>query len=727
MKAGNQYPPTPQYERQFSRENMQKIEKIREQQRQHKLVPQVPQPGSSRRVNYNNLDKKGSWLDKYAGNMDELKDLALSGSFEQMEQKIISRVEEGKGKSLYNQEEMSKIVDTLDLSNPKALQFEKGGDHTDLIEEELENQVLTNEFMNELGIPNRKKDADAQNNTRKIKSDAFDCDISALNNPFDKSQDSVEIDLVKQMTPDSTQNLMKKQKNAKVITNIEAARNAHKLQQRQKRRHKEKLVNKKKSLRDKFRIKLEHGKVIQNDPDAFTNESEITINQNTTLNKFNPHNPANFPTSKHEVQQFDSEIQKLESELTNLNQYAPQINKIEKFIGVNKGYRHTKDFLNKHNQQYELEETLGYHEEDDIEESVGRLDDLLAQKKMGGHIPFVGGPARVMKKNNEPLHLNHQQNMNYGNQKQNRIPHQLPPQQPTTYKNLEFAQRSPQMVRKQPVQNIRQNNFESNEFVNTNQTKAKNYSIQNISNNKFSNHADQRDSLNNENHYDENMEDPEDMVTFDVEDAYDQELEGVNYNHNQNKGNVLNSNEGGYEIGAYKSGKNTFPGQRDQRVGSKPNINYQQNDPSISQMKTVYSEFTNDPPKHHEKQYQRFSEFPNTIQEDSAENLGTPQIHTKKPTNMAKTDLNKKSLYQSIEEEFEESQEETIVKGYAGRVQRMKKMKRRMEAKFSNPVAKKHTGKPPQKTGTKKEVVIETEHGNMMVKGGVDLKKLFLS
>jgi hypothetical protein len=39
----------------------------------------------------------------------------------------------------------------------------------------------------------------------------------------------------------------------------------------------------------------------------------------------------------------------------------------------------------------------------------------------------------------------------------------------------------------------------------------------------------------------------------------------------------------------------------------------------------------------------------------------------------------KKSLAESIEEEFEASQEETVVKGYAGRVQKMKKMKKRME------------------------------------------------
>jgi hypothetical protein len=41
-----------------------------------------------------------------------------------------------------------------------------------------------------------------------------------------------------------------------------------------------------------------------------------------------------------------------------------------------------------------------------------------------------------------------------------------------------------------------------------------------------------------------------------------------------------------------------------------------------------------------------------------------------------------------------------------------------------------HGGKNGKKNGTKllaKEVVVETEHGNMMIKGGVDLKRLFLS
>ena len=551
---------------------------------------------------------------------------------------------------------------------------------------------------------------------------------------------------------------MKKQKKAKVITNIEAARNAHKMQRRHEKRQKEKQLRNKKSLRDKFRLKLEHGKQIQNDPDAFTNESQITINQNTTLNKFNPHNPANFPTTKNEIGKFDNEIEKLEAELNNLNQYVPQINKVEKFVGVNKGYRHTKDFLNKHNQNYELEETMGYHEEDEIEESVDRLDDLLAKKKQGQGIPFVGGPARV-RRNPQP-HPNNQQNY-YPPQQMNQyppqnppygsIPHQghmpgygnphapQPPQQVNTapYGDLQFAKHSPQMIRKQPISNaytqdqIQQNVnqlSESGEFVNTKPTQSPpQRPLPNK--NKFSNHVSIRDSLDGKDLTLE--EDPDDMVTFDL----DQYKNGKNPNFEEEElaieDNILPNSNDGYEIGAYKSGnRHTYTHNNPQKspnVGSKPNFNFQKKDPSFSQMKTIYSEFPQNTGYNPEA-----NGYPNTIQEVSAENLATPQAQNKKPTSttMMSTKGKKKSLAESIEEEFEASQEETVVKGYAGRVQKMKKMKKRMEQKFIDPRGGNKYGRSknrPPKQAAKKEVVVETEHGNMMVKGGVDLKKLFLS
>lgn len=718
MVDDQHYPPRQPYERQFSRENMEKIDKIREGQRKKKLVPNLPQASSSRKVNYNNLDKKGSWLDKYAGNMDDLKDLALSGSFEQMEQKIITQIEENSQKPLYNQDEISKIVDTLDLSNPKALQFER--EQTEQMEEELENQVLTNEFMDELGLGGAKKVKSHSKPQTTNNKEAFDCDISALNNNMD---DSVERDLVKQMTPPQTQNIMKKQKKAKVVTNIEGARNAHRLQQREAKRKREKMLHNKKSLRDKFRLKLEHGRVIQNDPEAFTNESQITINQNTTLNKFNPLNPANFPTTKNEVKKFDNEIEKLESELNNLNQYAPQINKIERFVGVSKGYRHTNDFLNKHNQDYMLEETMGYHDEGEIEESVDRLDDLLEKKKQGYNIPFVGGPA-IVRRHHHPAQEHQYTPMNMKGEAFDRRYHQPNQHMPMPMnqrqnngyspipENLQFAKHSPQVVRKYPHQIAKLS--ESGEFVNTNPQKYNQAEpapiARQLQKNKFSNHVSIRDSLEDKDLAleEEDHQDDDDMVTFEVDDAYDQEIEKY-----KPEDNVLPDQNDGYEIGAYKSGNHQQYGH--QNVGAKPNFNFKKKgDPSLSEMETVYSKF----PNKNVPQTEYNSGYPHTIQEVSAENMDTPQALHKQPLGGSKG----KSLSESIEEEFEASQEETVVKGYAGRVKKMKQMKKRMEQKFT-------TGKgrvKPPKSDPKKEVIVETEHGNMMVKGGVDLKKLFL-
>ena len=551
------------------------------------------------------------------------------------------------------------------------------------------------------------------------------------------------------MTPPNP-NAMKKQKQAKVVTNIEAARNAHKLDQRQKRRKKEKQIKNKKSLRDKFRLKIEHGKVIKNDPDAFTNESQITVNQNTTLNKFNPHNPANFPTTKNEVEKFDSEIEKLEMELNNLNQYAPQINKIEKFVGVNKGYRHTKDFLNKHNDDYILEETMGYHDADEIEQSVDRLDDLLAQKTYGQAIPFVGGPARVRRPHQQshgaptinqqlkrPEYSNGQRSHHMDRQTGPVMNMQAPPPVVQNYDHLQFAKQPPTRVRNNPRGNAgmeRRQFQESGEFVNTNpnttyrtegefENEVLNQDVKlppaPQKRNKFSNHVSIRDSLDDRDLALE--EDPEDMVTFDADDTYDQHIEDPYQDENPS---LEGENHNPYEIGAYKSHNKP---EKDSQ--SPQNYNFQKKNPStsISQVNTVYSEFQSTKnPSRATNSNQMYGEYPNTIQEVSAENLGTPQAQSKVPvTSYGK----KKSLSQSIEEEFEESQEETVVKGYANRVKQRQKMKRRMEEKFSIP-GKGGRNRPPKNRDMakkKKEVVVETEHGNMMVKGGVDLKKLFLS
>lgn len=152
---------------------------------------------------------------------------------------------------------------------------------------------------------------------------------------FRKSHDSLERDLVRQMRDIDPQKGSKEKRDPepalkpKVVTNIDGARNQKKLDQRDKKREAEKAQNKKFSLREKFKIKLEHGKLIKNDPEAFSDQSSLTINQNTTLNKFNPLNPAYFPTTKMEQIPLNNEIRKIEQELQSLNQYIPQINKVE--------------------------------------------------------------------------------------------------------------------------------------------------------------------------------------------------------------------------------------------------------------------------------------------------------------------------------------------------------------------------------------------------------------
>ena len=97
------------------------------------------------------MDRKGSWLDKYATQVDELQELGISTSFEKIEQKV--EIRHGKKqhrKGLIEQDDVSKIVDTLDLSNHKPLQFERY--ITEQNSTTDQNQVLTNDFLNEIGI-----------------------------------------------------------------------------------------------------------------------------------------------------------------------------------------------------------------------------------------------------------------------------------------------------------------------------------------------------------------------------------------------------------------------------------------------------------------------------------------------------------------------------------------------------------------------------------------------
>ena len=205
--------------------------------------------------------------------------------------------------------------------------------------------------------------------------------------------------------------------------------------------------------------------------------------------------------------------------------------------------------------------------------------------------------------------------------------------------------------------------------------------------------------------YDQNQDAEED-----AEEDEDEEDDG--YTLPQNETLRYQHNNQGYEIGQYKP-------KREEK-----NESLMKNKGTISQLKTAYSEFHNPINQHlsssnNKNQTQKTKYISDTkcIQEVSEENVNTPQV-AKKST------LDKKKEVNVPNEQLDDSEEETLVKGYAGRVQKMKKMKQRMEQNYGMNGKKGAVAKIDNQSG--KEVMIETEHGNMMVKGGVDLKKLFL-
>jgi len=165
-------------------------------------------------------------------------------------------------------------------------------------------------------------------------------------------------------------------------------------------------------MKERFREKIAHGKEIEKNPSAFTDtESHATYsNTDTTLNQFNPHNPASFKKKHLEtvVEQspevhgklpegippptiniLELKEMQLMAELQQLDHYRPQISHVERMVGVNTNYHHTKDFLNKDNPDYEIEQSFGYYDEYQVEKSVNNLNDLLLRKKHNQAIPFI--------------------------------------------------------------------------------------------------------------------------------------------------------------------------------------------------------------------------------------------------------------------------------------------------------------------------------------------------
>lgn len=182
------------------------------------------------------------------------------------------------------------------------------------------------------------------------------------------------------------------------------------------------LEQKPKSLRDKFAREIKAGQEIEKNPSAYTEESfqvdpskmiinmireqKITQDQLIMMRNTGIITQEQFTAGFREFQYLaqENQIQKdpmTEStiyiekenqvlrELRSLEQYLPQIKEIERVTGVKKDYRHTKDFLNKKNEEYEIEETFGYADEGLIEASLERLDQLLRMKKIDQPIPFI--------------------------------------------------------------------------------------------------------------------------------------------------------------------------------------------------------------------------------------------------------------------------------------------------------------------------------------------------
>ena len=312
---------------------------------------------------------------------------------------------------------MSKIVDTLELSTPKEDNDTKYRDyHGDKLAEDP-NKILSNDFLDELGL-------------EKEDTKVFDCDVSSLNHGYgqhkfdrgqpvdllnrkDSNDNKVEEELIQQMNLTKKQNLKSQKQKVSSRNRKEPAVKAN---------NGRKEIKNKPSLREKFREKLAHGKEIEKNPSAFTEGDSIaTINQNNTLNQINPRDPKNFQKKhyqnqappivetegehlhhqnmKNHNQNFQPTQQpvdmyrlkeaQLMAELNNLEQYTPKIRVLENHLGVNRDYRHTKDFLNKENPEYEIDETMGYVDEFKVEQSVNNLNQLLLLKKHNQAIPFV--------------------------------------------------------------------------------------------------------------------------------------------------------------------------------------------------------------------------------------------------------------------------------------------------------------------------------------------------
>ena len=501
-------------------------------------------------------------------------------------------------------------------------------------------------------------------------------------NSEDKGESLVEEELVNQISSSRKRNEHQVQKKSPKKENKKTNKNQQNRRAAQRKpedRRKPSKNTKKQSLRDKFRQRIQHGKQIESDPSAFTEQgSDITINQqNTTLNEFNPHNPQNFTRRKQmtEIEMFEEQERQLEAELNSLNQYRPQINKVERVVGV-QNYKHTNDFLNKMNPDYQVEDSLGYFDEKRIEESLNNLNDLILRKKHNQAIPFINSYTPMMAAR---------------------------PKDPAGR-----AVGRDDVIVGGVITN------ESGLFVNSKSRvgEAVNGLGRDIDDNN-------RAKFNNNGVVEDDDDEDEDTAFTKA----DQEFERRGRQEFQNE-EIEDDLE---DSGVVFDDKLPQVGRRDPHEFIEQN--YHPEDPQIgyrnlNQGQMPQNSYRRNLALNDDNPYYKASQV---VPEDSAEHIQTPQV-PKKSSRIGAT-MNLGSRKNTENSEFnvtEGSQMSKKPSGYLALIRKQQKMKKEQQRRLHGGKGAQNSSAGINESQGEGEQVVETEGGNLKVNGGVDLKKLFL-
>ena len=108
--------------------------------------------------------------------------------------------------------------------------------------------------------------------------------------------------------------------------------------------------------------------------------------------------PGYFPVNNDPMIAIEHQRQVLQAELREIESQKERIREVENENMVNTKYRKTEDILNKYNKDYELDESqMAYSKgmnhkpktQEEILESIQKLDELLDRKKANNPIPFI--------------------------------------------------------------------------------------------------------------------------------------------------------------------------------------------------------------------------------------------------------------------------------------------------------------------------------------------------